>query len=175
MSQAEQLHVEPEGSPGGQTREEVLEYVHRDRNAVRLSNTELDAVVWRVGQWLEVRCRHDPRFVELLESASPEEIVKQLVEDLQCSALLPRMLMRGRDPLREPPPLVHGVPAYSQADPALCPRCGAERSEPGWAMRVDYAGGDTATVAVCVAEWHPGVSLRNVQGSIPPKPAELAW
>ncbi len=53
------------------------------------------------------------------------------VANMWKSCLLGRILVEGKPPLENPPPVICSAPAYHLVDPDYCPNCGGLKSEPG--------------------------------------------
>lgn len=90
-----------------------------------LTEEQYRAMAEAVSRWLMIRARHDRHFRELLsrwplpededgDRLYAERIARQLGADIWHSALLWRMLVEGKRPLPEPPPLEHSYPVYPE-------------------------------------------------------------
>lgn len=69
-------------------------------------------VLEAMATWLRVRLKDDARYREIMMSADPEGATNALVGDLFHSALLYRLLMEGKPPLPERPPVEGDDPQY---------------------------------------------------------------
>lgn len=92
-----------------------------------LTPAQYRAMAAAMNRWLTIRARHDRRFHDLVlrprPSAPPPEddeddrlwvecVAIQLAADIWHSALLWRMLVDGKPPLPEPPPVKNSYPVY---------------------------------------------------------------
>ena len=71
--------------------------------------------VWDAFQdWFRIRRVHDKRFQEMFpdQRAKGFDPITQLDADIWHSALLQRMLIHGKEPLPEPPPIASSYPVY---------------------------------------------------------------
>lgn len=97
-------------------------YRDKDGKPVTLTWEQVKAVwhAWHI--WMQVVYKEHPEWPDYCNNPI----------NMEKSCLLGRMLIDGRPPLPEAPPLVMAAPAYHLVDPDLCPTCGLVRDgKPG--------------------------------------------
>lgn len=92
-----------------------------------LTPEQYRAMAEAMSRWLTIRARHDRHFRDLVLRQRPsvllpegdegdrlwvEHVATQLAADIWHSALLWRMLVDGKPPLSEPPPVKNSYPVY---------------------------------------------------------------
>lgn len=102
---------------------------------------------------------------EVLRKERPDWSYQELEDhcskhiNMEKSCLLGRLLIHGRPPLPDPPPVVMAAPAYWLADPDLCPTCTGERAKPGLMIsqirRTNGIGNTGWESTFCTEPWHP--------------------
>jgi len=148
-------------------------YKDKDGKAVTITWDHIYAIWHAFRIWQEVYKKEKGEYPDMKNAAN-----------WQKSCLLRRLLVDGKPPLPEPPPVYMGAPAYHLVDEELCPYCGELKLDPGgilmgsivppvefdrlWTTgagahrwingqweKVDTPHGKTYTKVICNEDWHP--------------------